>query len=82
MNLPENKFRIFYDHEAGHYRVVLDGVDLTNNIAFGGIKIDFSTMVEDWDSPTVTLQFPAMGGVEVILPDGTALDGKNAEAGA
>lgn len=76
MELPENKFQIFYDHEADHYRVILDDVDLTHNIAFGGIKVDFSTMVNDWDSPTVTLVFPAAGGLDVTLPDGEKLQQK------
>lgn len=80
MTLPENKFRIFYDDDAGHYRVILDGLDLTDSIAFGGIKIDFSTMAEDWDVPTVTLAFPASGGVEVVLPDGVKLDEKSVSA--
>ncbi len=75
--MPENKFHIYYDREAGHYRVLLDGVDLSMNLATGGIKVDFSTMADDeFASPTVTLAFPATGGIEVILADGsTFVDG-------
>lgn len=74
IEIPENKFHIFYDHDAGHYRVLLDGVDLSMNVAFGGVKVDFSTQVEPWDLPTVTLSFPA-NEVEVVLADGTKVDG-------
>lgn len=69
--LPANKFRIFYDHDAGHYRVFLDEIELTMSVGFGGIKVDFSKMEHDWDAPEVTLTFPAIGGLEFTLPDGS-----------
>lgn len=76
---PDNKFRIYYDHEAEHYRVWIDDVELSHNIALGGIKVDFSTMVTDSDDqapPEVTLTFHAEGGIEITLPDGRVITGE------
>lgn len=74
MKIPDNKFRIFYDDQAGHYRVIMDGVDLSYGLGLGGVKVDFGRMKDDeFAVPEVTLTFPAFGGLEVMLKDGSQI---------
>lgn len=74
MKIPDNKFQIFYDHEAGHYRVIMDGIDLSYGLGRGGIKVDFGSMKDDdFAMPEVTLTFPATGGLEITLADGSQI---------
>lgn len=74
VDIPDNKFRIFYDHDAGHYRVLIDGRDLSMSLGMGGVKVDFSVMKDDeFASPEVTLTFPAAGGLDLTLKDGQTI---------